>query len=160
MAIYAVLDEVTESECDVIVLHSEEPIPEEILPNGWVLPADIRISMAQDEENADDIYCLYVIRRVFPVWEGDTPEAREELAECYRSCLQLAVEHDCRGAAFPLVSAGGSGCPVDIETEIAVETIRAFQETHVIDVELYFDSEEDCGNCMDRFPEVEEGPAD
>ena len=160
MAIYAVVDEVTESECDAIVLHSDVPIPEEVLPNGWVLPADIRISMAQEEENADDIYCIYVIRRVFPEWEGDTPEAREAVAECYRSCLQLAVDHDCRGVAFPLVSEGAEGCPADIETEIAVETIRAYQEEHDISVELYFDSDEACEACMERFPEIEEGPAD
>jgi O-acetyl-ADP-ribose deacetylase (regulator of RNase III) len=71
----------------------------------------------------------FVIHTVGPVWRGGTDGEPELLASCYRSSLRLAVEHGLRTIAFPAISCGIYGYPVDDATEIAIETSRAFLKT-------------------------------
>ena len=62
----------------------------------------------------------WVIHTVGPVWYGGTRNEPELLASCYRSCFKLAREHHLRSLAFPAISCGVFGYPVDQATEIAV----------------------------------------
>ena len=62
----------------------------------------------------------WVIHTVGPVWYGGTRNEPELLASCYRSCFKLAAEHHLRSLAFPAISCGVFGYPVDQATEIAV----------------------------------------
>ncbi len=48
------------------------------------------------------------------------------LADAYRSCLELAMEHEIRSIAFPGISIGAYGFPVDRASVIAVSSIREF----------------------------------
>jgi len=66
----------------------------------------------------------FVIHTVGPVWHGGTSGEPELLASCYRSCFALAREHSLRTLAFPAISCGVYGYPVDEAVAIAVrETV-------------------------------------
>src|SRR5881296_1286963 len=62
----------------------------------------------------------YVIHTVGPVWHGGKRGEPELLAACYRNSLQLAVESGISSIAFPAVSCGAYGYPVEQASEIAV----------------------------------------
>jgi O-acetyl-ADP-ribose deacetylase len=68
----------------------------------------------------------YVIHTVGPVWRGGMHQEPELLASCYRNTLKLANEHGIRTIAFPAISCGAYGYPIERAAEIAVrETARA-----------------------------------
>lgn len=66
----------------------------------------------------------YVIHAVGPIWRGGAQGEAEELAGAYRSSLRLAREHGCRSIAFPALSTGIYGYPLDEATAIAVRTVQ------------------------------------
>ena len=80
--------------------------------------------------------CRYVIHTVGPVWHGGSRGEAELLASCYRSCLQLAAENDIRRIAFPSISTGVYGYPVEQAARIAVGTTKAFLKEHPDSFEL------------------------
>ncbi|TGC07446.1 O-acetyl-ADP-ribose deacetylase [Methanolobus halotolerans] len=68
----------------------------------------------------------WVIHTVGPVWQGGNAEEDLLLANCYRNCLELAAGHDVNSIAFPGISIGAYGFPVDRASIIAVNTIKGF----------------------------------
>jgi O-acetyl-ADP-ribose deacetylase len=75
----------------------------------------------------------YVIHTVGPVWNGGDKGEPELLASCYRSCFAIAREHDLRSLAFPAISCGIYGYPIDLATEIAVrETLAELDKSPAI----------------------------
>ena len=68
----------------------------------------------------------YVIHTVGPVWHGGTQGEPELLASCYRSSLQLAADHGVQTIAFPAISCGVFGYPIDEAATIAVREVRSF----------------------------------
>ncbi len=66
----------------------------------------------------------FVIHAVGPVWRGGGAREPELLASAYRSSLRLADEHGIRSIAFPAISTGIFGYPLDAATEVAVTTVR------------------------------------
>ena len=69
-----------------------------------------------------------VIHTVGPVWHGGGHGEEELLAGCYRNSLALAVQRGVRTIAFPSISTGAYGFPMERAARIAVGEIRKFLE--------------------------------
>ena len=68
----------------------------------------------------------WVIHTVGPVWHDGKRDEDDLLASCYRSCFALVVRHGIRRVAFPSISTGAYGFPMDRAAEIAVRETKEF----------------------------------
>lgn len=66
----------------------------------------------------------FVIHAVGPVWHGGTSREAELLASCYRRSLDLAAGHGASSLAFPCISTGVYGYPIESAAKVAVATVR------------------------------------
>jgi O-acetyl-ADP-ribose deacetylase len=70
----------------------------------------------------------WIIHTVGPVWRGGGYGEDDLLASCYKSCLALAERHAIKSIAFPAISAGAYGFPMERACRIALREMRAFLE--------------------------------
>jgi O-acetyl-ADP-ribose deacetylase len=70
----------------------------------------------------------HIIHTVGPVWQGGSADEAELLASCYRASLKLAVKHQLQTIAFPAISCGIYGYPVEQAAIVAVRTVADFLE--------------------------------
>jgi len=77
---------------------------------------------------AYNLPCEYVIHTVGPIWNGGTNNEEELLASCYYNSLKLAMENGIRTTAFPSISTGVYGYPVEKAAKVAVGTVARFLE--------------------------------
>ena len=84
------------------------PPGEAVITGGYSLPAQ------------------YVIHTVGPVWHGGGRNEDETLARCYRNSLALAAQNDARTIAFPSISTGAYGFPLERAAPIAVREVARF----------------------------------
>ena len=68
----------------------------------------------------------FVIHTVGPVYRDGQHGEPEKLAACYRNSLALAAENGCTSIAFPCISTGVYGYPIEDAAKIAVREVRAF----------------------------------
>jgi O-acetyl-ADP-ribose deacetylase (regulator of RNase III) len=68
----------------------------------------------------------FVIHTVGPIWRGGKHEEAETLANCYRNSLRLAAENGIKTIAFPAISCGAYGYPIEAAAQIALKTTREF----------------------------------
>jgi O-acetyl-ADP-ribose deacetylase len=67
----------------------------------------------------------YIIHTVGPVWRGGAHGEADQLSFCYRRALDLAADHGITSLAFPGISTGIFGYPVEQAADVAVSTIRS-----------------------------------
>ena len=72
----------------------------------------------------------WCVHAVGPIWRGGRAHEEELLRRCYRSAFARAVELGARSVAFPLISAGIYGFPVERALAIAREEVAAFLRHH------------------------------
>lgn len=77
-----------------------------------------------------DLPARYVIHTVGPIWQGGAHGEAALLASCYRQSFALAAERGCESLAFPLISSGVYGYPLEEALAVAVETIEAWLREH------------------------------
>jgi O-acetyl-ADP-ribose deacetylase (regulator of RNase III) len=70
----------------------------------------------------------FVIHTVGPVWNGGRRDEAELLAACYRNSLALASVHGVESIAFPAISCGVFGYPIEQAVPIAMRSVRAWSK--------------------------------
>jgi O-acetyl-ADP-ribose deacetylase len=80
----------------------------------------------------------FVIHTVGPVWRGGSHREPELLANCYRNSLALATAHSIRTIAFPAISCGIYGYPIDRAVHIAVGEVTAYLEQNSVPEKVIF----------------------
>ncbi len=73
-----------------------------------------------------DLPARHVIHTVGPVWHGGDRGEAGLLASCYTNSLRLALEHGLKVIAFPSISTGAYGYPIEQAAEIAVRAVKDF----------------------------------
>lgn len=139
--IAVVIGDITRLEVDAIVNAANESL----LPGGGVCGAIHRAAGPDLEAECRRIgrcptgearitagYRLpahQVIHTVGPVWQGGTRGEPALLAACYRNSLTLALQHGLSSIAFPAISTGIFGYPLEDATAIAVAEVRRWIAT-------------------------------
>jgi O-acetyl-ADP-ribose deacetylase (regulator of RNase III) len=80
----------------------------------------------------------HVIHTVGPVWHGGTKGEPDLLASCYRRSLGVAAENGVCSVAFPCISTGVYGYPVEQAAAIAVDTVRETLPALKLPIEVTF----------------------
>lgn len=77
---------------------------------------------------AGNLAAKYIIHTVGPIWmDGEVGEP-ELLASCYQECLRIAVENEIRSIAFPAISTGNYGYPIEKAAPVALTAVKEFVE--------------------------------
>ena len=71
-----------------------------------------------------DLAARFIIHTVGPIWRGGSANEAAFLQSCYENSLALAETHNLNSVAFPAISTGVYGYPIDAATEIAVGTVK------------------------------------
>jgi len=98
----------------------------------------------------------YVIHTVGPIWSGGKENEDELLASCYRESLKIASEKAAKTVAFPSISTGVYGFPIDRAARIALKTILEGLEKHpdIQEVRMVLFSEGDLATYRRALEEI------
>ncbi len=80
----------------------------------------------------------HVIHAVGPVWHGGSSGEPALLASCYERSLTLAREHGLASIAFPAISTGVYGYPIELAAVVAQTTVAAFLEKNPVPALVIF----------------------
>lgn len=80
----------------------------------------------------------YVVHTVGPVWSGGRNREPELLASCYCRSIEVAAKSAARTLAFPSISTGVYGYPVDLAAQVAVTSVRSTLLAHPVLREVIF----------------------
>jgi len=72
----------------------------------------------------------HVIHAVGPIWHGGDEGEAELLASCHRRAIELAAELGCTSVAFPAISTGAYGYPVELAAPVAIAATREALAAH------------------------------
>ena len=96
------------------------PTGEAKLTKGYNLPAD------------------YVIHTVGPIWRGGEGQEADLVAACYYKSLTVAIENGIHAIAFPSISTGVYGYPVDKAAKVAVHTVNRFLSDNPSKIDIVY----------------------
>ena len=85
---------------------------------------------------AYNLPCDDVIHTVGPIWNGGRNREEELLANCYFNSMKLAMDNGIRSIAFPSISTGAYGFPVELAAKIAVHTVNRFLQDNLNSFDL------------------------
>jgi O-acetyl-ADP-ribose deacetylase (regulator of RNase III) len=71
-----------------------------------------------------NLQARYIIHAVGPVWQGGSAGERQLLAACYSRSVELAADRGCARLAFPAISTGAFGYPLEEAAHVAIEATR------------------------------------
>ncbi len=132
-----VLGDITEQEVDAIVnaanptllggggvdgaIHAAggPTILEECRLLGGCEPGDVKST------SGGALPARHVLHAVGPIWRGGGAHEAELLASCHRRAVELAAELGCRSVAFPAISTGAYGYPVELAAPVAIAATNA-----------------------------------
>jgi O-acetyl-ADP-ribose deacetylase len=80
----------------------------------------------------------HVIHTVGPIWVGGNRGEPELLARCYRNSLAVATKHQVRTMAFPAISCGIYGYPIQDASQIAVRETAAYLKANLLPESVIF----------------------
>lgn len=149
MPVKVIESDITKLEVDVIVNAANK----ELQQGGGVCGAIFQAAGAKQLQKACDeigscgigeavmtdafkLQAKKIIHTVGPIWQGGIAGEAELLRNCYENSLKLAHEKGYQSIAFPLISSGIYGYPVEAAFRIALSTIRSFLSTHQLFVYL------------------------
>ena len=130
-------------------------LEEECRPLAPIRPGQAVMTGAHELPNRHVIHCLG------PVYGRDEP-ADELLADCYRNALRLADEAELGSVAFPAISTGVFGYPVEEAAEVALRTVReaGARLRHVLLARFVLFSERDLEVHREALERLEAGDED
>ena len=99
-------------------------ILEECRTLGGCAPGDVKAT------GGGNLPARYVFHAVGPIWHGGGEGEEELLASCHRRAIELADEHGCRSLAFPAISTGAYGYPVELAAPVAIEATKEALAAH------------------------------
>jgi O-acetyl-ADP-ribose deacetylase len=73
---------------------------------------------------------LWVIHAVGPIWLGGNNNEDMHLSKCYKSCFELVEQYEIKSVAFPSISTGAYGFPVERASRIALKEMCSFKSNH------------------------------
>lgn len=79
---------------------------------------------------AGELDARLIFHAVGPIWRGGQQREAELLRSCYRRCLELAARHDCTSVAFPAISTGVYGFPIDLAAENSLDEVRKYLDDY------------------------------
>jgi O-acetyl-ADP-ribose deacetylase len=79
---------------------------------------------------AGNLPARYVLHAVGPVWRGGDQGEAELLASCHRRAIELASELGCASVAFPAISTGAYGYPVELAAPVAISATTEALAAH------------------------------
>jgi O-acetyl-ADP-ribose deacetylase (regulator of RNase III) len=91
---------------------------------GGCPPGEARIT------TGGELQAKYVIHTVGPIYRGGTHGEADTLAAAYRSSLELASQHGIKSVAFPSISTGAYGYPIELAAPIALRTAADYLQAH------------------------------
>jgi O-acetyl-ADP-ribose deacetylase (regulator of RNase III) len=88
--------------------------------------------------SAGRLAARYIIHAVGPVWRGGDSGEPELLASCYRRSIELGAQHQCRRLAFPAISTGVYGYPLEQAADVAFTATREALDAQTVVEEARF----------------------
>lgn len=82
----------------------------------------------------------YVIHTVGPIWDGGSDGEAETLGACHRNALAVAAGLGCRSIAFPAISTGIYGYPVELAARVAADSVRVHAPLELVRFVLFDDA--------------------
>jgi O-acetyl-ADP-ribose deacetylase (regulator of RNase III) len=91
---------------------------------GGCVPGDVKAT------GAGNLRARHVLHAVGPIWRGGNAGEAELLASCHQRAIELAAERGARSVAFPAISTGAYGYPVELAAPVAIEATRKALDEH------------------------------